>query len=60
MYEIKDDYAEHADARTAVYKHTVEPTPRQREIELQVTAKHRKIEQDNIKRSLNKQKQGTK
>lgn len=35
--------------------YVIPPTPRQREIELEVTAKHRKIEEDNIKRSLNKQ-----
>lgn len=41
--------------------YVIPPTPRQREIELQVTARHRKIEEDNIKRTTNKKlKQGKK
>tara|TARA_R110002012_G_scaffold318913_1_gene538123 strand:- start:461 stop:589 length:129 start_codon:yes stop_codon:yes gene_type:complete len=41
--------------------YVIPPTPRQREIELEVTARHRQIEQENITRSLNKQtKEGTK
>lgn len=38
-YEIKDDYAEHADARTAEYKQTVAPTHWQIEMERDIREK---------------------
>ena len=46
-YEIKDDYAEHADARTAEYKNTVAPTHWQIEIEREV---RRKFPRENKKK----------
>jgi hypothetical protein len=41
-YEIKDDYAEHADARTAEYKHDVAPTHWQIEMEQEIRRKFKR------------------
>ncbi len=49
-YEIKDDYAEHADARTAVHDHTEAPTHWQIEIEQEIRRKFQRNSNGTLKK----------